>query len=35
MPDAKLQSIIENGSDAWKRLALRARGIKSGLLEKY
>jgi hypothetical protein len=35
VPDGELQSIIENGSDAWKRLGLRAREIKSRLLEKY
>jgi hypothetical protein len=34
-PDAELQAIIENGNDAWKRLASRAQRIKSGLFEKY
>jgi hypothetical protein len=31
----ELQAIIEGGNDTWKRLASRAQGIKSGLLEKY
>ena len=35
LPDAKVRSLIENGNDAWKRLASRAQRIKSGLLEKY
>jgi len=35
LPDAKVRSLIENGSDTWKRLAMKALGIKSGLLEKY
>jgi len=35
MPDAKLRSLIDNGTDTWKRLAMKAQGIKSGLLQKY
>ena len=35
MPDAKLRSLIDNSTDTWKRLAMKAHGIKSGLLEKY
>ena len=35
MPDGELKKIIEGGSPAWKRLGLRAREIKSGLLKKY
>ena len=35
IPDGELQAIIEGGNDPWKRLAMKAQGIKSGLLEKY
>jgi|SRR5215469_3479668 len=35
MPDADLRSLTENGNDAWKRLAMKAQRIKTGLLEKY
>lgn len=35
MPDDTLRSIIEGGNDTERRLGLRARGIKSGLLRKY
>jgi hypothetical protein len=34
-PDGELKEIIESGNDTWKRLAVRAQGIRSGLLEKY
>ena len=33
MSDDELESIIENGNDRERRLALRARGIKLGLLQ--
>jgi hypothetical protein len=35
IPDGELQAIIENADDTWKRLAIKAQGIKSGLVEKY
>jgi hypothetical protein len=35
MPDGELQAIIEGGNDTWKRLATKAQGIRSGLIEKY
>ena len=35
MPDAQLRSLIDNRNDMWKRLAMKALRIKSGLLQKY
>jgi hypothetical protein len=35
IPDGELEAIIEGGNDTWRRLAMKAQGIKSGLLEKY